>query len=166
MSLAALSLTAALPAAAGLAQSAIQAGGQLGSGFLNVLSGLGKPDDKEQQPAPAIEGGESPDQSKLSLLSRAQSWSEKMMQWLNRHPSTQAAASGDLDVELSLDSLDQPHVSVQGEGAAEVEAALASDPTWMQEFRELALDRSAEISGSPQALKISQRDGEVQAAWQ
>jgi hypothetical protein len=91
------------------------------------------------------------------------------MGWLGRNRSSQ-----DLEMTLSLDSLDQPHVSAQGDGAEAVEAALAQDPTWLQEFRELALDRSAELGGSASgslsaaspSLKITQRDGQVQAAWQ
>lgn len=96
------------------------------------------------------------------------------MSWLGKHRSAGNASAEDVDMELSLDSLDQPHVSVNGQSAEAIDAALAEDPTWLQEFRELALDRSAELGGPasgalsapPLSLKITQRDGEVQAAWQ
>lgn len=173
MSLSALSLTVALPAAAGLAQSAVQAGGQLGSGFLNMLSGLATPDAKDA-PAPPVDAGGTPSASKPSSASKIQSWSEKLMSWLGKHRSVGSAAAEDMEVELSLDALDQPHVSVNGQSAAAIDAALVEDPTWLQEFRELALDRSAELGGPPGgalsapplSLKIAQRDGQVQAAWQ
>ena len=90
------------------------------------------------------------------------------MSWLNQlHPT------GDLDVQLSLDSLDQPHLTIDGQKSAAFNAAMAEDPTWLQEFRELALDRMDEQGpappGSPPSaaptLRITQRDGGHQAAW-
>jgi hypothetical protein len=150
----------------GLAQRAADAGEQLGGGFLNVLSKLASPgssDDSAAAPASGEAAGPAPQ------ASRTQSWCEKLMSWLGS-----SGSSSDLQMTLSLDSLDQPHVSAEGKNAEAVEAALAQDPTWLQEFRELALDRAAELgggaSGSPDAapltLNISQRDGQVQAAWQ
>lgn len=179
MSLSALSLTAALPAAAGLAQSAVEVGGELGSGFLNVLAGLTHRGDKEASAA-----SEAAPAAKPALPSKTQSWSEKLMSWLANYRvsgnsssgnfSSGNSSSGELEVELSLDALDQPHVSVHGENAEAIEAAMAADPTWLQEFRELALDRSADLGGPasgplnapPLSLKITQRAGEVDAAWQ
>jgi hypothetical protein len=132
---------------------------------LQVLSGLGNQED----PAPAAAGSRPSPLSQQPSPTKTQSWSQKLISWLGRE-----RAAGDVEMQLSLDELDQPHVSVQGENAQAIEAALAQDPTWLQEFRELALDRSAELGGAangsasatPLSLKITQRDGELETTWQ
>ena len=90
------------------------------------------------------------------------------MNWLGeRQPS------GDLDIQLSLDSLDGPHITASGQAAEAIDSALAQDPTWLQEFRELALDRMAEQGprspGAPPApsptLNLTRRNGQTVAEW-
>jgi hypothetical protein len=73
-----------------------------------------------------------------------------------------------------LDQLDQPQLEVQGDQADDVLAALEQDPTWLQEFRELALDRAGQLAPSSMAtppslaltLQLSSDDQPVVARWQ
>ena len=171
MSLTALSI-AAIPAATGLARDMAQAGERIGSGFLSVLSNMagsagqsGATGEAATELAAAAEGGEN---FSTSLASKTTSWSERFMNWLNLQRST-----GDLEIKLSLDALDQPQVKVSGEGAEEISAVIAQNPAWLQEFRELALDRVAEQGqpppGAPPAaaptLSISQHGDQLTTSW-
>ena len=172
MTFSALSLVA-LPAAAGLARDVARVGERMGSGFLSVLSQIATPDadDSSHASAPAATQSapaDSPAQPNSSLSDKTKSWCQRFMGWLNqRHPT------GDLDIQLSLDSLDQPHLTIDGQQSEAFNAAMAEDPTWLQEFRELSLDRMDEQGlalpgSSPRAapaLRIMQRDGGHQAAW-
>jgi hypothetical protein len=165
VSLTALSLTA-LPAATGLARQAAHSGAAVGQGFLNMLSErpapLANPSDAEgagKSDAPSNAAGSTLPPS--AAAAKTQSWCEKFMNWLG-----QQRPSADLKLKLSLDNLDQPHVEVEGENAESLEAAIAQDPIWLQEFRELALDRTVERgSSAPLTLKIERRSGQIDSQW-
>jgi hypothetical protein len=163
-----------LPAATDFARDVARAGGRVGSGFLNALSELAAPlaGGPNEAPAPqaaaATAAAEPQNDSKSTLSDKTKSWCQRFMSWLSERQPT-----GDLDIQLSLDSLDQPHIAVSGDQAESLNSALAQDPTWLQEFRDLALDRAAEqgpgVPGAPLAssptLHIMQRGDQHQASW-
>lgn len=165
VSFTALSLTA-LPAATGLARQAVHTGAAVGSSFLDVLSKLASPlsssDSTSGDAGTAATADSSGALSSPSgVAGKTQSWCQKFMNWVG-----QQRAGGDLDITLSLDNLDQPHLVVEGSGVEALEEAIAQDPTWLQEFRELALDRAAEqTSSSPLTLKIKQQSGQIKTQW-
>lgn len=165
MSLTALSLTA-LPAATGLARSAVLGGAVIGTGFLKMLSELSQPSAASENTNSLSDTAEANSQSGQSvgsagLTAKTQSWCQKFMKWLG-----QKSPGSDLNVQLSLDELDQPHIQVDGEQAGALEAAVADDPTLLQEFRELALDHAAELGASaPLTLKIANRSGQIDSQW-
>lgn len=172
MSLAALSM-AALPAATGVAAQVAQASRRVGSGFLSALTQIAAPGDQPNlttsSPTETQSSGlDSKPSARSALSDKTQAWCQRLMNWLSQHQP-----SGDLDIQLSLDSLDGPQVAVDGQGADAIDSALADDPTWLQEFRELALDRIDEQGpGSPVAprlasptLNLTRRNGQTQARW-
>ena len=174
----ALALTA-IPAATGLAREAVDVGGRMGQGFLAILSNMsassatdtstGSTDAAHEASGPNPPATNSSGEPLAPLASKTKAWCEKLMSWLGQNQS-----KGDVNIELSLDSLDQPQAIVTGEGSEKLSAAIADNPVWLQEFRELALDRAREQGrpplGAPQAqppkLSISQPDGQLIAAWE
>ena len=171
MDLATLSLSA-LPAASGLVQQAAKTGGQLGNSFLELLHTWTAPaadaanaEDGLSSAVPAQSQGSGPD----GLSTKTRSWCERLVSWLRREHGVQS-----LDARVTLDQLDQPQLEVQGDQADDVLAALEQDPTWLQEFRELALDRAGQLAPSSMAtppslaltLQLSSDDQPVVARWQ
>ncbi len=80
-----------------------------------------------------------------SLSERTRSFSQRLVTWLRNQGAGPHTANKTL--QLSLDSRDVPRVLVNGQPSAAVDQALSKDPTWLQEFRELALDRIDDLAG-------------------
>ncbi len=86
-----------------------------------------------------------------SLTQRTANFSQRLTNWLRQQSwLPKSGADGEpLKIELSLDALDRPHATLSGppdnplnEALNEqLSNALASDPSWLDEFRHLALDR-------------------------
>lgn len=149
-----------LPVAGGLANQAFQASQQLGTGFVDVLSSLTNPAalDQTLDHSNSVEASEITESHHAGKTSE---WCQKLVQWLQDHNF-----SSDVKLQIGLDRLDQPQVSAYGQSATAIEQAIEQDPTLLQEFRELALDRMAErISGRAPLLNITQQDGKLRSEW-
>jgi hypothetical protein len=170
-------LPAALPAAAGLAGHLADAGQRVGSGFLNVLTQIASPRSPAADAAKDAAGpvdqsarasADADENAVPGLTGKMQAWCDRFFHWLDQRQPT-----GELDIQLTLDSLDTPQLSASGQGAEQLQAALEQDPTWLQEFRELALDRVAEqgptMPGAPPrpspVLNLSRHAGQTAASW-
>lgn len=154
--------------AAQVAREAVAGSAELGKGFMELLRG--------GHQAPAQSAGSAADtslnnrQSSEPLAQRSQSLAEKLSSWLRQQPWLKQAVADDkpLQVELSLDQLDRPHATVNGAPSPELDQALAADPRWMEQFRDLALDRieqsgSLDSNASPQTLTIQQANANTSA---
>ena len=162
--------------ATGLATQAAQVGQQLGSSFLSILSQLGEPSagdpaaaDSASQAGAVLAGGSrstglhsASSKSTNSMSDSAKSWCQKLVGWLREHD-----IQGDLQLQIGLDELDQPQVQAHGPDGAAIDQLLQQDPTLLQEFRELALDRLVDqgLNKSP-VLNLSERAGELHSQWQ
>lgn len=173
MTLSALSL-AALPAATGLARQVAQTGQEVGSGFLSMLSKLAgsavnadASSVSETTDVEAADTADGSDSATGSVAERTRAWCQKLLGWIGEQQG--GGATGDVDLHLTLDELDQPQVRAEGPASDAIQSALAQDPTWLQEYRELALDRMAEqgqlgpaaAAAPPMTLHIQRRDGQL-----
>ncbi|MCC6511529.1 MAG: hypothetical protein IT423_20690 [Pirellulaceae bacterium] len=185
MSMTALSLSA-LPGAASLAGLAARSSAQAGSQFLSMLASLaGQAAEPGLEDTTGLAGAASANEHTTlagssgtgadlnsssaqsnSLMQRTHSWGERFLSWLRQQPGGQKMAE-QVDIELSLDDLDRPEAIFSGPFNDQLQAALDADPTWLQEFRELALDRADELGQfsseqrAPLALKISQQSDQI-----
>ncbi len=185
MNLSLLSI-AALPAAGALTRQAAQAGMQVGGSFADALSRLGDalvPNEPAQDTS-ALKASEASDEQATSgnSDSKTKSWSRDFIRWLGERVDISSTK-----IQLSLNELDQPTISIEGDEQAikEIQQALDNDPTWMQQFRELALDQASQrgwasapqvsgpVSGAiagqatykPMTLSISTEKNNVEATW-
>lgn len=153
-----------LPLAGGLANQAFASSQQLGSDFVEVLSRLAKPVSGENSNT-ELDATKDSGQTSVPFGSnharKTGEWCRKLADWLRDHN-----VSGDFKIQIGLDSLDQPQIAALGPSANTIEQAVEQDPTLLQEFRELALDRLAEqASGRPPVLKFTQQDGQFVSEW-
>lgn len=171
---------AALPAATHVARDAVAGGAKVGQGFfklLNNLTGGG-----EAKAADAEAASETTELTPTdSVTERTQSFSQRLSNWLRQQPwlksmakgdgSTDGTSNGALAIELSLDELDRPHATLAGQPSQQLDEALANDPSWLDEFRHLALDRAEQMgptnsNSMTQYLTIEQESATMDAAHQ
>ena len=133
---------AALPAATNVARDAVAGSAEVGKSFLNMLAGLtsGATSATQTEEAAASTTSSAPTDT---ITQRTNSLSQRLANWLRQQSWLKNAHKADSPVtlELSLDQLDRPQAKLDGQSSPELNAALANDPSWLDEFRKLALDR-------------------------
>ncbi len=167
---------AALPAATHVARDAVAGGAQMGMGFLKLLSNLTETSSEtniaESSTAAPQSAKAAPESG--SLTERTMAFSQRLAKWLRQQPSLASKGEDNrpIDIQLSLDQLDRPTATLSGEPSDELIEALNNEPGWLDEFRELALDRIEQMgptsSNSPlQSLTIHQESAtmDVQHRW-
>ena len=161
---------AALPAATNVARDAVAGSAEVGKSFLNMLAGLtgGAANDAPTEQATALSASSAV--STDTITERTGSLSQRLANWLRQQSWLKAAHNGDgpVTLELSLDQLDRPQAKLDGQPSAELNAALANDPSWLDEFRQLALDRIEQMgptssNSSLQSLTIQQESATIAA---
>ena len=168
---------AALPAVTHVARDAVAAGAQVGKGFANLLSSLAETDASAEATSTATTAANGTKQSTASapdsVSERSAAFSQRLTSWLRQQPWLKNAGQGErpLKVELTLDQLDQPHATLSGQPSAELDEALANDPSWLQQFRDLALDRIEQLgsfasTASLPSLTIQQESATIDAQHQ
>ncbi len=158
---------AALPAATSVAREAVAGGAQVGKSFLDLLANWtdthSDPGSKGIPATTSAHAASSTITSADSVTQRTQSLGQRLAGWLRQQSwlKNSGRHADPLQLELSLDQLDRPHAKLSGQPLPELDAALANDPGWLDEFRQLALDRIEQVgpafSNSPlQSLTIQQ----------
>lgn len=161
---------AALPAATNVARDAVAGSAEVGKSFLNMLAGLtgGAASDAQADVgrAPSTTSTATPD----TVTQRTGSLSQRLASWLRQQSWLKDArqVDGPMTLELSLDKLDRPQAKLDGQPSPELDAALANDPSWLDEFRKLALDRIEQLgptnsNSSLQSLTIHQESATIEA---
>ncbi len=159
-----LPLAAVLPAATKVARTAVAGSVEVGKNLFNLMA---------SSPAPAAERADSMAGTPKSdsLEDRTKSFSQRLAGWLRQQPwfTADDEDAGPLEVRLALDQLDRPQATLNGQSSAELDAALAKDPQWLDEFRNLALDRieqqtSLDTTSPPQSLTIRQTSATIDTA--
>lgn len=161
---------AALPAATSVARDAVAGSAQVGKSFLNLLAswtdGATESQTKELNSATSTPSPKTANSANDSITQRTHSLGQRLASWLRQQSWLKNSGNheGRLTIDLSLDQLDRPHATLSGQPSAQLDEALANDPSWLEEFRSLALDRIEQMgsaySNSPlQSLTIQQDSG-------
>ncbi len=175
---------AALPAATGVARDAVAGGAQMGQQFLSLLAQVATAGAQAAREGAATASGAQSDSTATALAAdtaqpdtitqRSESLAQRIASWLQQQPwlKNSGAAQQPVSIELSLDQLDRPRATLGGQSSPELDAALASHPDWLDEFRDLALDRleqsaPSNSNWSAQSLTIQQDSAtmDVQHRW-
>ncbi len=114
--------------ATGLVQTTAEIVQPIGEGFVETLRSLSSRQESTAEIAKASSEVRSAPESLDKFIGRLREWFSK------------SGATKELDVQLTIDQFDQVHVKSYGETAEHIEQLLMSNPQWLSDLREAAIN--------------------------